>query len=343
MSMIDLLKSSGKIFIVGIAGDSGSGKTTFANAIRSLLGEDVVSSITLDDYHIYDRETRRKLGITPLHPEANNLNLIKTHLMLLKRGETIRKPTYDHSTGTFGEWVDFKPTPIVIVEGLHTLYDGLRDNIDFKIFVDPARYVKRKWKINRDVEERGYRREEVLEEIIKRESDYKRYIDFQKIYADVVIKIFPTDLQSSDRITYFTEKADLYKVRIIFRNLSNLPAEPIKLNIDLSDIVKASEKDFALSFFTDYYYEKKSSFMEIDGMMNVELFSSLLETLKKETGGKAWDIDRYVNAIEVAKLLVCWRFLEMIKSEILSFNAETGKVESSKTDEGKTGEVNETD
>ncbi len=316
MTLIERLKSSGRVFIVGIAGDSGSGKTTFANAIRSLLGKEVVSSITLDDYHIYDRETRRKLGITPLHPEANNLNLIKTHLMLLKKGETIRKPTYDHKTGTFGEWEDFTPTPIVIVEGLHTLYDGLRDYLDFKIFVDPARYVKRKWKIRRDVEERGYRREEVLEEIIKRESDYKRYIDFQKIYADVVIKIFPTDLQSSDRITYLTERAELYKVRLILRNLKSIPAEPIKLNIDLSDFVKASEKDFALSFFTDYYYEKKSSFIEIDGMMNVELFSALLETLKREAGGNAWDTDRYVNAIEVAKLLVCWRFLELMKSEL---------------------------
>ncbi len=318
MTLIERLKNSGRVFIVGIAGDSGSGKTTFANAIKSLLGKEVVSSITLDDYHIYDRETRKKLGITPLHPEANNLNLIKTHLMLLKKGETIRKPTYNHSTGTFGEWESFSPTPIVIVEGLHTLYDGLRDYLDFKIFVDPARYVKRKWKIRRDVEERGYKREEVLEEIIKRESDYKRYIDFQKIYADVVIKIFPTDLQSSDRITYLTERAELYKVRLILRNLKSVPTEPIKLNIDLSDFVKASEKDFALSFFTDYYYEKKSSFIEIDGMMNVELFSALLETLKREAGGSAWETSRYVNAIEVAKLLVCWRFLELIKYELFS-------------------------
>ncbi len=316
MTMIEMLKTSNKVFIVGIAGDSGSGKTTFANAIRSILGKEIVSSITLDDYHIYDRETRKKLGITPLHPDANNLSLVKTHLMLIKKGETIKKPTYDHSTGTFGEWEVFKPTPIVIVEGLHTLYDGLRDYIDFKIFVDPARYVKRKWKIKRDVEERGYKKDEVLKEIIKRESDYKRYIDFQKIYADVVIKIFPTSLQSSERITYLTDKTELYKIRLIFRNLKNIPEEPIKLNIDLSDIVKASEKDFALSFFTDYYYERKSSFIDIDGMMNLDLFSSLLDALKREAGGEAWEVNKYVNSIEIAKLLVCWRFLEMIKSQL---------------------------
>lgn len=309
------LKESGKTFLVGIAGDSGSGKTTFANAIRNLLGNDIVSSITLDDYHVYDRQTRWKLNITPLHPEANNLKLVETHLMLLKKGETIRKPTYDHSTGTFGEWEDFTPTPVVIVEGLHTLYDGLRNYLDFRIFVDPARYIKRRWKIKRDVEERGYNRQKVVEEIIRRESDYKRYIDFQKIYADVVIKIFPTALQSVERITYLTEAPpELYKVRLILKSGDFVPTEPIKLDIDLSAFVRASEKDFALGFFSDYYYEKPASFIDIDGLMNVELFSTLLDILKKEVGADVeWKMNTYVNAIEVAKLLVCWRFLELIK------------------------------
>jgi len=311
------LNKSSKVFLVGIAGDSGSGKTTFANAIRSILGDNIVSSITLDDYHIYDRQTRWKLNITPLHPEANNLKLVETHLMLLKKGEAIRKPTYNHKIGTFGEWEDFKPTPVVIVEGLHTLYDGLRDYLDFRIFVDPARYIKRRWKIRRDVEERGYNRQKVVEEIIRRESDYKRYIDFQKIYADLVIKVFPTSLQSAERITYLTEvPPELYKVRLILKG-SFEPTEPIKLDIDLSAFVRASEKDFALGFFSDFYYEKPASFIDIDGMMNVELFSTLLDILKKEVGAEVeWKMNTYVNAIEVAKLLVCWRFLELIKSKV---------------------------
>ncbi len=324
MALRDLLKKSGRVFLVGIAGDSGSGKTTFANAIRYMFG-DLVSTITLDDYHIYDRETRWKLNITPLHPEANNLKLVETHLLLLKKGETIKKPTYNHETGTFGDWEEFTPTPIVIVEGLHTLYDGLRDKLDFKIFVDPARYIKRRWKIRRDVEERGYDRQKVIEEIIKREPDYKRYIDFQKIYADVVIKILPTSLQSVERITYLREPApELYRVRLILKESNEvLPTEPIKLNIDLSAFVRASEKDFALGFFSDYYYEKPASFIDIDGLMNVEIFSTLLDILKREVGGEInWKIGKYVNAIEVARLLVCWRFLEVIKSKLEVKNEE---------------------
>ncbi len=321
MNLREKLKSSGKVFIVGIAGDSGSGKTTFANAIRKLLGEDVVGTITLDDYHVYDRAMRWKLGITPLHPDANNLKLVETHLFMLKRGEKIRKPTYDHRTGTFGPWEDFEPTPVIIVEGLHTLYDGIRNYLDFKIFVDPARYIKRRWKIKRDVEERGYDRQKVIEEIIQREPDYKRYIDFQKIYADVVIKIFPTSMSNVERITYLFEEENfknVYRVRLIIRRDESIPAEPIRLNIDLSALVRASERDFAIGFFSDYYYSKPASFIDIDGFMNVDLFSSLLDALKKEVGSEEiYEIPKgYVNAIEVAKLLVCWRLLEVLKSKL---------------------------
>jgi len=322
MNLRKKLKESGKVFIVGIAGDSGSGKTTFANAIRRMLGEDIVSTITLDDYHVYDRTMRWKLGITPLHPDANNLKLVETHLFMLKRGETIKKPTYDHKTGTFGPWEDFEPTPVVIVEGLHTLYDGIRDHLDFKIFVDPARYIKRRWKIKRDVEERGYDKKKVIEEIIQREPDYKRYIDFQKIYADVVIKILPTSMQSVERIAYLLEEGnfrDVYRVRLIVRKDEDIPAEPIKLNIDLSALVRASERDFAIGFFSDYYYSKPASFIDIDGFMNTEIFSSLFEALKKEVGiEEAYpDISEgYVNAVEIAKLLVCWRLLELLKRKL---------------------------
>ena len=313
------LKSSGKVFIVGIAGDSGSGKTTFANGIRKMFGEDIVSLITLDDYHVYDREMREKLGITPLHPSANNLKLVETHLYMLKKGETIKKPTYDHKTGTFGEWEDFTPTPIVIVEGLHTLYDGIRDYLDFKIFVDPARYIKRRWKIKRDVEERGYDKRKVIEEIIKREPDYKRYIDFQKIYADVVIKILPSSIQSTERISYLLNggNEELYRVRLIMKNVE-VPLESVSLNIDLSDLVRASERDFSIGFFSDYYYSERASFIDIDGFLNVEIFKSLFESVKREISAEEVEFEKvgYVNAVEFSKLLVCWRLIEVLKRRL---------------------------
>ncbi len=311
------LIESGKVFIIGIAGDSGSGKTTFANGIKRMFGEDIVSHITLDDYHVYDREMRERLGITPLHPSANNLKLVETHLYMLKKSERIKKPTYDHKTGTFGEWEDFEPTPIVIVEGLHTLYDGIRNYIDFKIFVDPARYIKRLWKIRRDVKERGYDRDKVIREIIRREPDYKRYIDFQKIYADVVIKILPSSIQSTERIKYLVDsREEVYKVRLILKK-TDIPLESVSLNIDISDLVKASERDFSIGFFSDYYYAEKASFIDIDGFLNIEIFKSLFDSLKKEIGDGEIKVEsEYVNAIEFSKLLVCWKLVEVLKHSL---------------------------
>ncbi|HQN91944.1 MAG TPA: uridine kinase, partial [Methanoculleus sp.] len=114
-----VIAESPYVFIIGVAGDSGSGKTTFTHAIREIFGEDLVSTITTDDYHKYDRQQRRELGITPLAPEANQLDLLEEHLAELKAGRAILKPVYNHNTGRFDPPVPFSPTKILIVEGLH--------------------------------------------------------------------------------------------------------------------------------------------------------------------------------------------------------------------------------
>ena len=307
-------KLKDRVVLVGIAGDSGSGKTTFARGIEDLFGGDIVRRMTLDDYHIYDREAREKLGITPLNPEANDLKLAETHLKMIKSGRAVEKPTYDHSTGTFGEWELFEPAPIVIVEGLHTFYDGLRELMDFKIFVDPARIVKRKWKIKRDVMERGYDRDKVVEEIIRREPDYKRYIDFQKVYADVVVKIYPTSIVSGEMVKALFGVEETYRVRLIFRSTGE-ELEPLSLTIDLAEFLRASGRDFSLSFYTDYYYARRSSFVEVDGFLSSKIFAPLLDSLAKEVGRRiAERKEEYVNAVEFAKFLVCWKLVEYLKS-----------------------------
>ncbi|MFH0967607.1 MAG: uridine kinase, partial [Methanobacteriota archaeon] len=80
----EMIRSSSYTYIIGVAGDSGSGKTTFSNAISAILGSDLVSTITLDDYHIYDREERTRRGVTPLVPEANDLDRLARDIRLLK-------------------------------------------------------------------------------------------------------------------------------------------------------------------------------------------------------------------------------------------------------------------
>ena len=104
--------------ILGVVGDSASGKTTISRGLVRVLGEDNVAHICTDDYHRYDRAQRAELGITPLHPDCNHLDIIAQHLTHLRRGEPILKPVYRHQDGTFGPAVHVRPERFTIIEGL---------------------------------------------------------------------------------------------------------------------------------------------------------------------------------------------------------------------------------
>ena len=313
-TLIDRIIDSGRIFVFGIAGDSGSGKTTISRGITRILGEETVDSFSMDDYHSLDRRQRKEQGITPLHPAANHLDLLAEHLESLHRGEAIDKPVYDHGSGEIKGTVPFGPAPVVIVEGLHPFYtERLRNAIDFKIFVDPSRVVKRLWKVRRDVGERGYGPEQVMAEILQREPDYKLYVDIQKIYAEIVVKIqesrFPPSLLEAGA------KPDWYSVRLIQKMLEQ-PVSEVDLTIDLSKILRNSEHEFSIEFQRDDYYGKKVGIMTIDGEIHQSMIAELERSLGDTLGTYAVISDRrqeYVNAIGVAQLILTWSCLEKLE------------------------------
>src|SRR5437588_10840145 len=107
--------------IVSICGDSGSGKTTLTDGMVRVFGQERVTHICLDDYHTLNRAARLRANITALHPDANNFALMTEHLCCLANGESIIKPVYDHTTGTFTDPVEMRPADIIIVHGLHPL------------------------------------------------------------------------------------------------------------------------------------------------------------------------------------------------------------------------------
>jgi phosphoribulokinase len=185
--------SQRRVTIVGICGDSGAGKTTYAAALGQLLGDDRVSVISLDDYHSLDRRERDRVGVTALHPyKANNLGLLVDHVWALRSGIPVTKPVYDHSTGTFGEPETIVPKDIVIIEGLHTLYlERLRSALDLSIYFDTDPSLRVEWKVRRDAGLRGYTPEAVLQEIERRRSDVEQYIEPQKAFADIVVHYMP--------------------------------------------------------------------------------------------------------------------------------------------------------
>ena len=183
---------AGRPIMLCLVGDSGAGKSTLSHGCVALLGPDRVTDICLDDYHSLDRVGRQERRITALHPDCNHLDLIAQHMALLRRGETIFKPVYDHSHGTFGPPEFVTPKPIVLVHGLHALYTPeLRRQWDVSVFLDPDPELRIAWKIGRDMSKRGYARAEVLRAIENRRHDSEAYVMPQREKADMVISFVP--------------------------------------------------------------------------------------------------------------------------------------------------------
>ena len=90
-----------KTIMLGVAGDSASGKTTITKGIIEALGPDQVTAICCDHYHRYNREERRVRGISALHPDGNYIDIMEQHFRLLREGQPILKPVYNHKTGDF--------------------------------------------------------------------------------------------------------------------------------------------------------------------------------------------------------------------------------------------------
>ena len=175
--------------LLALAGDSASGKSTLSRGVEFILGVGRVGRVCTDDYHRYDRAARAELGVTPLAPEANRIDLMAEHLRTLATGTSVAKPTYDHHTGTFGPDEVVEPGEIVIVEGLLPLADRtVRDAIDVAVFLEPDEELRHRWKLERDVFERGYSPKEVVAELKRREVDAAQYIRPQRDYADVIVR-----------------------------------------------------------------------------------------------------------------------------------------------------------
>jgi phosphoribulokinase len=174
--------------MLGIVGDSASGKTTLSKGLVRLLGEDAVTHICTDDYHKYDRRQRAERAITPLNPECNYVDIMAQHLQCLRIGDPILKPVYKHNDGTFGPLVYVHPERFTVVEGLlgyHT--EDMRVAYDVRVYLDPPESLRRQWKVDRDCSRRGYTTDEVLAELDRREPDSAAFIRPQRRHAQIVI------------------------------------------------------------------------------------------------------------------------------------------------------------
>ncbi|HYZ80861.1 MAG TPA: phosphoribulokinase [Solirubrobacteraceae bacterium] len=187
--------------LLGICGDSAAGKTTLTRGLVRILGEAQVTHIDGDHYHRYSRTRRSELQITPLHPEANHLDILEQHLVHLRAGEPILKPVYRHRDGSLAPAEYVAPAQFAIVEGMlgfHT--PAMRDTYDVRIFLDPPEDLRRRWKVQRDCSRRGYTTDQVLAELDRREADAETFIRPQRRYADIVVSFMPGDRGDAEHL-----------------------------------------------------------------------------------------------------------------------------------------------
>ncbi|HIK30514.1 MAG TPA: phosphoribulokinase [Oscillatoriales cyanobacterium M59_W2019_021] len=256
-----------RVVLIGVAGDSGCGKSTFLRRLADLFGKDMMTVICLDDYHCLDRKQRKVQGVTALDPRANNFDLMYEQIKALKEGRGIDKPIYNHETGELDPPERIEPNNIVVIEGLHPMYDErVRSLLDFSVYLDISDEVKIAWKIQRDMAERGHTYEDVLASINARRPDFEAYIDPQKQHADVVIQILPTNLIKEDK------ERKVLRVRMIQRyGIEGF--DPVYLFDEGSTIhwtpcgrkLTCSYPGIKLYYGPDVYYGNEVSILEVDG------------------------------------------------------------------------------
>jgi uridine kinase/dTDP-glucose pyrophosphorylase len=186
----NVINASGiKSYVIGISGDSGSGKSTLDSALQGCIPDSLL--IEGDSYHKWARGEEPWKFSTHLAPISNYLYRAALDLYKLRNGLQIMRTVYDHSLGKFTEPRKVSPRNIIIASGLHTLYmEELRENLDFKIYIDTSETLKTYWKLMRDKIERNLNVGENALTMLRRKPDFNKYIEPQKKFADLVIEYF---------------------------------------------------------------------------------------------------------------------------------------------------------
>lgn len=177
--------------IIGIAGGTGSGKSTFTNRLKDLFGERVTVLYHDNYYRSHDDipfEDRKKINYD--HPDAFETELLLQHLAELKKGNTIQCPVYDYKKhNRSDEVVEIPSRNIILLEGILVLADArIRKMTDIKVFVDADADERILRRVLRDVKERGRDIENIIEQYLTTVKPmHYLYVEPTKMYADIVI------------------------------------------------------------------------------------------------------------------------------------------------------------
>jgi uridine kinase len=179
------------VYVIGIAGGSGSGKSTFAARLREQF-PDSVALISCDNYYrAHDDiplEERRKLNYDA--PESLEFDLMVSHLQALKRGEAVDCPVYDFSLHNRSDKVlSIEPKPVIIVDGILILSDpALRETFDLRIYVETDADERILRRARRDMEVRGRKIDDIMEQYLTTVKPmHEQYVEPSKKHADLIL------------------------------------------------------------------------------------------------------------------------------------------------------------
>lgn len=178
-------------YVIGIAGGSGSGKTSVTRRIMSSLGQDHALLLQHDWYY---RDISSYGGVTPAainfdHPDSLETTLLVDHLRQLRSGQSVEAPQYDFSTHERSGYRPLYPRPVILIDGILILADeGLRSQLDLKVFVDTAADERLLRRIRRDMADRG----RTLASIVHQYEStvrpmHQQFVEPSKVWADVII------------------------------------------------------------------------------------------------------------------------------------------------------------
>mmetsp|Transcript_6729 Transcript_6729/g.18017 ORF Transcript_6729/g.18017 Transcript_6729/m.18017 type:complete len:383 (+) Transcript_6729:137-1285(+) len=280
------VQAADKTVVVGLAADSGCGKSTFMRRMTNIFGgnpkppaggnpdsntliSDMTTVICLDDFHSLDRSGRTREKVTALDPKAQNFKLMYEQIAALKRGEAVDKPIYNHVTGLLDPPERIESPKILVVEGLHPFYDPeVAKLLDFKIYLDISDEIKFAWKIQRDMAERGHSMDSIKKSIESRKPDFDAYVDPQKKDADMIIQVLPTQLVPDDEGKYLRvrliqkENSKYYNPTYLFDEGSTISWIPCGRKLT------CSFPGIKMFYGPDTYFGQEVSVLEMDGQFD---------------------------------------------------------------------------
>lgn len=198
--------------IIGIAGGSGSGKSTFTNRVKKYFGDDV-TVIYHDNY--YRRQDgipfEKRVKVNYDHPDSLETDLLVEHLKKLKAGESIECPIYDYNQhNRSAEVVKIDPKPVILVEGILLLADErIRNLLDIKVYVEADADERILRRILRDVEERGRDLHGIIEQYLETVKPmHYLYVEPTRAKADIVINSGKNDVAFDLFVSKITQLLD---------------------------------------------------------------------------------------------------------------------------------------